>query len=133
MAEPLTSFSGVVTCTRAAGVPELTLCGRSAGPAAAPTTLAFSAAASPELPELPERLQDAVIERVGSGQYRIRSAARAWLISASAAHLHHDVGVKFYTAIPPRAVPWRKRVFWSVVLALAATSAGLALLRALRR
>jgi len=31
------------------------------------------------------------------------------------------------------AAPWTKRVFWRVVLALAASRTGLALLRALRR
>jgi len=130
MSETLASFSGAVTCTRAAGVPELTLRGVSAGPAAAPTALAFSAAVSSELPE---RLQDAIIERVGSGQYRIRSAERAWLISAGAAHLHRDVGAQFYRAIPPRPVPLSKRVFWRAVLGLAASRAGLTLLRVLRR
>jgi hypothetical protein len=48
-------------------------------------------------------------------------------------HLHRDLAAQFYRAIPPRPAPWAKRVFWRLVLGLAASRAGLALLRALRR
>jgi hypothetical protein len=48
-------------------------------------------------------------------------------------HLHREIAPQFYRAIPPRPAPWAKRVFWRMVLALAASRAGLALLRALRR
>jgi hypothetical protein len=47
--------------------------------------------------------------------------------------VHRDIAVPFYRAIPPRRVPLVKRIFWRVVLALAATRTGLALLRRLRR
>lgn len=130
MPELLAAFRGPVSCTRAAGVPALTLSGTSAQAPGEETALAFSAAT---LPELPETLQDAVVEQLGGGRYRIVSAPREWLISASAAHLHRGVASEFYRAIPPRPVPWRKRLFWRAVLALAASRAGLAALRALRR
>jgi hypothetical protein len=48
-------------------------------------------------------------------------------------HLHREIAAPFYAAIPPRQPPWGKRLFWRVVLSLAATGAGLALLKALRR
>jgi hypothetical protein len=130
MPELLAAFRGPVTCTRAAGVPELTLSGNSAQAPGGETTLAFSAA---ELPDLPGTLHDAVVERLDGGQYRIVSAPREWLISASAAHLHRDIAADFYRAIPPRPAPWKRRLFLRVVLALAASRAGLAALRALRR
>lgn len=129
MSEPLVAFRGRVTCTRTAGVPVLTLSGTGA-PSGAETALAFSASA---VPDLPDTLQDATVEQLGGGQYRIVSAKREWLISASAAHLHREIAEQFYRAIPPRPVPWRKRLFWRAVLTLAASRAGLAALRALRR
>ena len=130
MPELLVAFRGRVTCTRTAGVPVLTLSGDSAQAPGGEAALAFSATA---VPELPDTLQDATVERLGGGQYRIVSASREWLISASAAHLHREIAGQFYRAIPPRPVPWSKRLFWRVVLTLAANRAGLAALRALRR
>ena len=130
MPEVLAAFRGPVSCTRAAGVPTLTLRGNSARAPGAETALAFSAAAPPDLPDT---LHDAVVERLGGGQFRIVSAAREWSFTASAAHLHREIGAEFYRAIPPRPVPWRKRLFWRAVLALAASRVGLAALRALRR
>jgi hypothetical protein len=130
MPEVLAAFRGPVSCTRSACVPALTLSGASALPASGEMALAFSAAS---LPDLPDTLQDAVVEQLGRGQYRIVSAAREWLISARAVHLHREIAAEFYRAIPPRPVPWRKRLFWRAVLALAASRAGLAALKALRR
>jgi hypothetical protein len=48
-------------------------------------------------------------------------------------HLHRDVAPPFYRALPPRPVPPGKRLFWRLVLALAASRAGLSILRSLRR
>lgn len=42
---------------------------------------------------------------------------------------HRDVTAEFYRAVPPRAVPWRKRLFWRAVLALAATPVATLILR----
>jgi len=130
MPDLLAAFRGPVTCTRAAGVPALTLSGNSAQAPGGETTLAFSAA---QLPELPDTLHDAVVEQLDDGQYRIVSAPGEWLISASAAHLHSDVAAEFYRAIPPRPAPRGKRLFWRAVLILSASRFGLAALRALRR
>ena len=130
MPERLATFRGPVSCTRAPGVPGLTLSGSTAERAGEATSLAFSAAAPDDLPDT---LQDAVVEELAGGRYRIRSVPHEWLISASAVHLHREIAAEFYRAIPPRRVPWTKRVFWKVVLVLAASRAGLAVLRALRR
>jgi len=130
MSERLATFRGRVTCTRAAAVPGLTLSGSTAERVGEATSLAFSAAAPHDLPDT---LQDTVVEELAGGQYRISSAPREWLISASAAHLHREIAAEFYRAIPPLPAPWTKRVFWKIVLTLAASRAGLAALRALRR
>jgi hypothetical protein len=130
MSELVATFRGRVSCRRAADPFGLTLAGVTAERPGEPTTLAFSAAAPPDLPE---SLDDALVERLAGGTYRITSASGAWQIAAPAVHLHRDVAAAFYRAVPPRPAPWRKRVIFRVALGLAATRTGLALLRALRR
>jgi len=73
------------------------------------------------------------VERIGAGQYRIRAGGSEWLLAAHGAEVHRDVGASFYRALPPRPAPAGRRLLWRLVLALAASRAGLALLRALRR
>ncbi|TLZ32874.1 MAG: hypothetical protein E6K32_18675 [Gammaproteobacteria bacterium] len=130
MPDTLASLRGPVSCRRGAAPLGLTLIGETSEHPGERTELAFSAAAPADFPEA---LEGAVIERVGTHQYRIASAPREWLIEATAVHVHRDIAVPFYRAIPPRRVPLAKRIFWRVVLALAATRTGLALLRRLRR
>jgi hypothetical protein len=130
MAERLATFRGLVQCRRAAAAPGLTLSGSTAEAPDEPTALAFSAVAPADLPGT---LADAVVDHLGGTHYRIGAERREWLIAADAVHLHREIAPQFYRAIPPRPAPWAKRVFWRVVLALAASRAGLALLRALRR
>ena len=129
MPERLATFCGVVHCRRAHTVPGLILSGSTAE-AEEPTALAFSAMAPADLPVT---LEDAVVDHLGGAQYRIGAGQREWLIASPAVHLHRDIATQFYRAIPPRPAPWAKRVFWRVVLLLAASRTGLALLRALRR
>ena len=130
MPEPVVTFRGAVRCARAPGPLGLTLIGGTPERPDEPTALAFSAAAPAGFPE---SLDNAVVERLGAGQYRIYSPPREWVITAAAVHLHREIAAQFYRAIPPRPVPLLKRWFWRVVLALAASRAGLAALRALRR
>jgi len=130
MPERLATFTGEVRCERAPAVPGLTLRGVAAVSPAEPASLAFSGFAPADLPE---KLEDAVVEHLGGAQYRIAERTRSWLITASAVHLHREIAAQFYQAIPPRRAPWAKRVFWRAVLALAASRAGLTLLRGLRR
>ena len=129
MPERLATFCGVVRCRRAPTVPGLILSGSTAE-AEEPTALAFSAIAPADLPVT---LEDAVVDHLGGAQYRIGAGQREWLIASPAVHLHREIATQFYRAIPPRPAPWTKRVFWRVVLSLAASRTGLALLRALRR
>jgi hypothetical protein len=130
MPELLVRFHGAVSCERAAQPSALTLRGNTAEPPGEGAVLDLSGAAPAECPAT---LQDAVVEGLGGRQYRITSAARSWLVSAAAVHLHFEIAAQFYRAIPPRRAPWWKRLFWRIVLTLAGSRAGLAALRVLRR
>ena len=124
-------FSGTVTCGRSSRGPlGLTLTGRAADPPGDRVQVAFAGAAPADLPE---RLEDAVIGRGGPGEYRIASAARAWTIAARSVHVHREIADAFYRAIPPRPAPLGRRVLYGVMLRLAGSRAGMALIRALRR
>ncbi len=128
MSEALVRFAGPVRCERGTGALRLTLTGTAAQPPAQPLTVGFAAAAPAGLPAM---LEDAVVEEAAGG-FRIASAAGAWTLPAPAAHVHRDVSAPFYRALPPRPVPFGKRVFWHLVLLLAGSRSGMALLRALR-
>ena len=130
MPERLVEFRGAVSCQRAPGVLGLTLSGAAAEPPGTSVALAFSA---PAPAGLPATLTHAWVEALGGNEYRISSPPHSWLISAGAVHLHREIAADFYRAIPPRPVPLRRRMFWRLVVALAASRAGLAALRALRR
>jgi len=127
-AAPLYSFSGRLECRRAAaGALGLTLVGRAAGEL---LQLAFKGAPPPDLPAV---LEGGELTRVSPERYRLSSSGRSWEIAASALHVHCDVGAAFYAALPPRPVPWQKRMLWGLVLALAARPLGRRLLVRLRR
>jgi hypothetical protein len=123
-------FRGGVSCRRDDGPLGLTLIGRTTDRPDEIATLAFAAAAPPGLPEA---LEDATVEQVEAGRYRIRSDLREWVFSARSAHLHREVASTFYRAIAPRLVPWKKRLFWRIVLAVAASRVGKTVLLTLRR
>jgi hypothetical protein len=126
VADTLTAFDGAVRCERGAAPLGLTLRGRAAG---AQTALAFSADAPQDLPAT---LEDVLVTQLAGGGYRITGAGRAWELGPCAAHLSREAAPQFYRVLPPRPVPLRKRLLWRAVLALAASRAGLMLLRALR-
>lgn len=130
MPEVLAAFRGRVSCRPQPGPLGLALSGATAAHPQQLTTLEFSA---PAPAQFPRSLEDARVEDLGSGRYRIASAQGEWLLRAPAVHLHRDVASEFYGAIPPRPVPGGKRLFWRLVLALAASRAGLSVLRSLRR
>lgn len=124
-------FRGPVTCAREPRGPlGLTLRGRTADPPGEELELAFAGAAPAEFPA---HLEDAVIERAGPGRYRIASGAHAWTITARSVHLHRDVAQVFYRAIPPRPAPLLRRMAFGLMLTMARTRVGIALLKALRR
>ena len=129
-ARRIVRFRGGVSCRRDEGPLGLILIGRTTDRPDETATLAFAANAPCGLPEA---LEDATVEQIDAGRYRIRTGQREWIFPARSAHLHLEVSTTFYRAIAPRPVPWSKRVFWRVVLALAAGRVGKRLLLALRR
>jgi hypothetical protein len=125
------AFRGGVSCRRDSRGPlGLTLLGWTSDHPDERVSLAFSGHAPDALPEV---LEDATVDRIGEGTYRIASAPREWIVEARAVHLHREIATPFYRAIPPRAVPWSKRLFWRVVLRMAASDWGKRLLLTLRR
>jgi len=125
------AFSGEVSCRRDPRGPlGLTLFGRTMDRPSEEASLAFSGRAPDTLPDM---LEDVTVDRLGEGRYCIASAQHSWTVEATAVHLHREIAASFYRAIPPRAAPWSKRLFWHVVLAMAASSWGKRLLLALRR
>lgn len=85
------------------------------------------------VPDLPDRLTDPVVTAIDERHYRVSSASRDWVIAATSAHVHRDIGAAFRRAVPTRPAPLKKRLFWRVVLALAGTAIGKRLLLSLRR
>jgi hypothetical protein len=88
------------------------------------TQVAFSC---PAPDGLPEALEDARLEFLGGHRHRLTSGNQSWTLEG-ASHVHREVASAFYKALPPRPVPWQKRLFWRVMLALAANSLGRKLL-----
>jgi hypothetical protein len=122
-------FRGGVSCRRDEAPLGLTLIGRTTDPPDEIATLAFSCVAPPKLPEA---LEDATVEEVDTGRYRIWSGRREWIFPARSVHLHREVATVFYRAISPRVPPRKKRLFWRLVLAMASSRAGRRLLLTLR-
>lgn len=119
-------FLGWSSCRRDGEGPlGLILVGRTADRPDEPVQLAF---ACPAPPDLPEALEDVAVEQLGPQRYRLVSGHRSWTLEGTA-HLHREVAATFYRALPPRPVPWRKRLFWRVMLRLAASPLGRRLLR----
>ncbi len=126
----LAAFEGPVTCRRDDGVSAgVTLIGTAAGGRGQRLVLTFMDAAPRDLPQT---LPAPRVVALGGQRYRIASPPGEWLLRARAVHEHRDVGAAFYQAVPPRPVPWKKRMFWRLVLLLAGSRAGTRLLRALR-
>ena len=125
---PLAAFRGPVACRRTANA--LILSGAAADSADDRLILTFSGRS---IPDVPRSLSGAAIRAVDQHHYRIASESQELIVEAAAVHLHRDIGDAFYRAVPPRAAPLKKRLFWRVVLALAGSRAGKRLLLALRR
>ena len=123
-------FRGGVSCRRDDPPFGLTLIGRTIDRSDEIATLAFVGAAPPGLPEA---LEDATVVQIAAGQYRIWSGRREWLFPARSVHLHREVSATFYRAVEPRQVPWNKKLFWRIVLSMAASRFGKSLLLTLRR
>ncbi len=130
MSGPRYVFAGPVLCRRAAAPFALTLSGAAAAPTAGSLTLTFSGGIPDDVPPT---LSGASVEPAGPAGYRIVSGAREWQVTGGSLSATREVAEAFYRALPPRPVPAAKRFVWRLILALAASRAGLVLLRALRR
>jgi hypothetical protein len=128
-------FKGRVFCGRQSDGPlGLVLTGVSQDRPNEAVQVAFSCAAPADLPA---ELVDAKLEFCGAGRHRLTEEAlnrraaekkteketaagrRSWELHGPV-HVHREVLTAFYQAIPPRVVPFRKRLFWRVMLGLAA-------------
>jgi hypothetical protein len=113
----------------AAGPLGLWLSGRTADHGGELAQVAFRGPA----PEgLPATFYDVRVERAGPSAFRIAGLAQSWLVPAAGVHVHREVAAAFRQAVPQREAPLRKRIFWRIVLSLAASDAGRTLLLALR-
>ena len=124
------TFRGGVSCRRDADGPlGLTLIGLTADHPDEWASVAFSGRAPETLPEV---LEEPTVYRIDGRRYRIASTPREWIVEATAVHVHREIATAFYRAIPPRIVPWSKRLFFRLLLAMMANSWGKRLLLALR-
>jgi hypothetical protein len=124
------TFRGGVSCRRdSTGPLGLTLIGWTADHPDEKASLAFSGRAPDELPDV---LEDPTVTQIDAARYRIVSAPREWVVEARSVHLHREVATSFYRAIPPRKVPWGRRLFFRLVLGLVANPWSKRLLLALR-
>ena len=124
----LAAFRGTVSCSRTAGA--LTLSGAAADSADDRLILTLI---SPSIPDIPDSLDAVILTAVGEHRYRLASGSRDLVVEATSLHVHRDIGKAFYRAVPPRPVPLRKRLFWSLVLWLAGSPTGKQVLASLRR
>lgn len=125
---PVAAFRGPVACRREANA--LILTGAAADSADDILIVTFI---RPETGELPDSLAAATIGAIDEHHYRIVAGSWDRTLAAASVHVHRDIGGAFYRAVPPRPTPFKKRLFWRGMLALASTGAGKRLLLLLRR
>lgn len=125
---PLAVFRGPVSCRRSRNA--LALTGAAADPGGGILIVTLTTSV---VPDTPDSMEAATIRALDAQHYRITAGSQDWVVTATAAHVHRDIGDAFYRAIPPRAVPLTKRLFLRIVLALAGTRVGKRLLLAVRR
>jgi hypothetical protein len=111
-------FEGRLACRRTDGPACITLVGRDERGAAVHLALVGRVP-----PDLPDRIDIGSIEALAVGRYRVSDGRRTWSLDARG-YRHDDVAAAFYAAVPPRAPPRATRLFWYLVLALAASPPG---------
>jgi hypothetical protein len=124
--EPVISFRGKVELRRNASSPlGLTLVGKSADHT---NEMAYASFVMKPPVDLPRELNDVLVHRIDAGHFQLTSSDREWLFSATGMHVHRDVSEAFYKAVPPRPVPLSKRLMWRIIVGLADTPIGRALI-----
>jgi hypothetical protein len=78
--------------------------------------------------DLPRELNDVIVHRIDASHFQLASPDHEWLLSATGVHVHRDVSEVFYKAVPPRPVPLSKRLMWRIIVGLADTPIGRALI-----
>ena len=114
-------FAGPVSWVPGPGPAGITLIGRSNEAGSTPAQLSLIGTAGVNLPEA---FDDVTVEAQGARDIVLRSGSREWRVACTTWQLHRDVGARFYTAIPPRPTPWKRRLSWRVLLGMAATAPG---------
>lgn len=151
MSDPrrVVAFAGAVRARLETGPLGLTLEGHPVEAPAEEISLAFAFAGRAP-PAIPATLHDVLVEQLAGEScgadpagdaraekaamcFRLSSGRDQWRFRAADCHLHREVSASFYRAVPPRAAPWVKRMFWRWVLRLAGRPSGRRLLMALRR
>ena len=130
MPDNVLSFSGRVECRRSGGPLGLTLVGRCADQSGDSCQLSFQGSAPPDLPPC---LDEVTVRRLGARRYLIAGSGQEWAFEARNAYWQRDVSAAFYRAIPARVPPLARRLFFRLVLTLAATPFGRALIARRRR
>lgn len=124
--EPIISFRGKVELRRNASSPlGLTLVGQSADQVHEMAYVSF--VMRPPI-DLPRELHDVHVHRIDAAHFQLVSLERDWLLSATGVNVHRDVSAVFYKAVPPRPVPLSKRLMWRIIVGLADTPIGRALI-----
>lgn len=111
----------IVGRTESGGRAYLTLVGATL-PGSPPS--GFTEAAPDALAQLPARIERGSVEQLDGGRCRISAPDREWMIEVSRFLLHLDASPAFYAALPPRPVPFAKRLFWRIVLGMAGSPLG---------
>lgn len=123
-ARELARFSGSVECRLAASGPlGLTLVGRDA--ASVPVQVSFVCRAPASWPAT---LEAPIVLRADADRILVKAGASELTLYVNGVFVHRDVTLAFEGSVPPRRAPLGKRLFWSLVLALARTSFGRRLL-----
>jgi hypothetical protein len=116
----LARFSGVVECRLDPGGPlGLTLVGRSDTSVPAQVSFLCPAPAS-----WPASLDSPLVARADTERIVVKAGAAERVLHVRGVFVHRDVTRAFERAVPPRRAPFGKRVFWRLVLALAASRVG---------
>jgi len=125
-AQPVIGFNGKVELRRNTSSPlGLTLVGKSADH---PSEAAYVSFVMSPPSDLPRELENVSVHRIDAAHYRLTSGGQSWLLSATGVHVHRDVSEAFYKAVPPRPVPLSKRLMWRIIVGLADTPIGRALI-----